>query len=434
MASQQVRPSLLQQFLRGSIAASASLLCALPAASLAQAPASPPAAVAAAPALSLEDCLRIGRENQPAMKAAQASLAAAQTAQRSLDEIRLGKFLAKDLPIRKQQAAFGVSAAAANLAQVERDVDCSIVRTYYSVLYAREQKKVADQIILRLRAVVANGETLLGKEGAPADLTPLTVGRAKEVLVQVEGRGDQVNAGLQLATAGLREAIGVGPDFRFTVAEGKLPEPLPGVNKDQIIRLAISLRGEVQQAQSAAYITRLEVQAQAATRMVMGSSAARGGDMHVKPIPTGSFGDDYKPGAIGLDFPSLFVGPRETRMQRACELSGRSDAAAEKARNLVALDAEDAFLRWEEAFAKMGRYSKGAAAGDALGKRAISALESGVIQSYRDVLEILILVAQNQAHLNEARYNHAVALTELERVTGGGFAAGAAIPRPASQP
>jgi outer membrane protein TolC len=433
MAPHQVRRLQIPKLIRSALAAGLPILLGSPVIAIAQ---QPPTAVSPvqAPALSLQDCLRLGRENQPSIRAAQASLSASQTAQRGLNEIRFGSRLAKDLPIRKQQSALGISAAAANLAQAEKDVDCSVARLYFGVLYARDQKKVADQIVLRLRAAAANGETLLGKEGAPADLNPLSVGKAKALLSQVESRVEETKRGLQQATAALREAMGVGRDFAFEVPEGSLPEPLLGIDKRQIIDMAMSMRGEVSQAQSAACITRLEVQAQGASRFVKRPSAAAGGDMHAKPIPTGSFGDDYKPGAIGLDFPTMFVGPRETRMQRACELSQRADAVVDKAVNLVALEAEDAYLKWEEAIAKIGHYKKSSTETEALAKRALSALESGVIQSYRDVLEILALGAQTQAFLNEARYKHAIALTELERVTAGGFAAGAAIPRPAPQP
>jgi outer membrane protein TolC len=437
MALHHAFSSLLPRCFGCTVGAGLSLILGVSSAGYGQEPAeAPPAAVAPAqaPPLSLEDCLRIGRENQPSLKAAYASLVAAQYGQQGLNDIRFGSRFSRELPIRKQQSAFGVSAAAANLAQVQRDVDCSVARTYFSVLYARDQRKVAEQIVLRLKAAVANGETLLGKEGAPPDLNPLSITKAKALLSQVESRVAETTSGLQRATAGLREAMGVSQDFPINVAEGNLPEPLLGVNKRQIIDLAVSLRGEVGQAQSAVCITRLEVQAQEATWRVKRPTSAAGGDMHARPIPTGSFGDDYKPGAIGLDFPTLFVGPREDRVQRACQTSMRAEAALEKARNLVALEAEDAFLKWEEAITKIEKYKKSSSETEVAAKRAISALESGVIQSYRDVLEILALGAQTQAFLNEATYKHAVALTELERVTAGGFAAGAAIPRPSPQP
>lgn len=392
--------------------------------------ADPPAAVAPpapVPKFTLDECLAIGRAQQPSLQAAHASLAAAQAAQRGLNEIRFGAVLSRELPVRRQQAALGVQAAAANLAQAERDVDCSVARMFYSVIYAREQQKLAESIVTRLKAVVANGETLLGKEGAPADLTVLSIEKAKIFSAMAQSRADEAARGLGRATAGLREAMGVGQDLTFHVAEAKLPEPLAGVSKEQIISLAVSLRGEISQAESAACITNLEIAAQSKSLLVKRPTSAAGGDMHAKPIPTGSFGDDYKPGAIGIDFPTLFVGPRSTRVQRASELAVRAGAVAEKARNLVALEAEDAYLKWEEAFSKIGKLRKAVAEADAIARKANSALESGILQSYRDVLELQVMAAQLQAQLNEALYHHAVALTELERVTAGGYPAGATL-------
>ena len=109
------------------------------------------------------------------------------------------------------------------------------------------------------------------------------------------------------------------------------------------------------------------------------------------------------------------------RVDRASNVFARAGAAADKAYNLIALEAEDTFFKWEEAVSKIAKYTQAAKDAEALSQRATSALDSGVIQSYRDVLEILVIGAQIQANLNEAQYNHAVALTELERVTAGGF-------------
>jgi outer membrane protein TolC len=362
----------------------------------------------------------LGRENQPSIRAAMASLGSAQNGQRGLNEIRFGR-LSRELPVRKQQAALGISAQAANLRQVQRDVDASVARMYYSVIYARMQLKVAQQIDDRLKAVVNVGQTLLGKEGAPPDLTPLRVEQAKLFLPKTAKRVAEATRGLQRATAALREAMGMCPDFQFTVAEGTLPPVLQGVNKDEIVRLAVCLRGEVNMAQSGAAIAQLEIDAQNAARRVRRPTAASGGDMHARPVPSGSFGDDYKPGAIGLDFPVTFVGPREVRVDRARDVAGRASAAADKAYNLIALEAEDTFYKWEDAVTTIAKYTQAAKDAEALSQRATSALDSGVIQSYRDVLEILVLGAQTQAELNEALYSHAVALTELERVTAGGF-------------
>ncbi len=235
-------------------------------------PAGPASSPNSPPVYTLEECLALGRAQQPTLAAAQASLAAAQTAERGLNQIKFGALLARDLPARRQQAEHGVAAAAANLCQVQRDVDCSIARMFYSVIYAREQKKVTVQIVNLLSAVEKNGRTMLGQKEAPPDLME----KAHLYLLKVQGRDAEADAGLQRATAGLREAMGLCADSPFTVAEAKLPEPLPGVNKQQIISLASSMRGEIAQSENAAAISALEIEAQQKSRFVKRPTAAAG--------------------------------------------------------------------------------------------------------------------------------------------------------------
>src|SRR4051794_23195694 len=72
-----------------------------------------PAAEAAAPAraqvLDLAGCRRLALERQPAIAAAQASLALAQARAAGLDKLHAIPLVASDLPIRRQQAALGVA-------------------------------------------------------------------------------------------------------------------------------------------------------------------------------------------------------------------------------------------------------------------------------------------------------------------------------------
>jgi hypothetical protein len=385
--------------------------------------------------LTLSDCLAIGRSQQPAIQAAQDSLGAAQMAQRGLNELKFGtRTFAKSVPVRRQQAAWGVNAAAANFYQVQRDMDAAVARMYFSVLYAAMQTALIDDIVKQLTATVNTGEALLGKEGAPPDLSPVSLAKAKLFLSLARTKQAEAHRGSQLAMDGLREAMGVGPDCPFEIAFVRLPDPVRGVDKQQLVALAVSRRGEVIQADSAQNITALEIKAQSLTRMAKGHTSAAGGDFHAKPIPTGSFGDDYKPGAIGLDFPTLFVGPKETRMERAAFVNGRAGAVAEKTRNLVALEAEAAFLKWEEAIAKMDETRPSADEGEKMLVKLKAALEGNVLQSYKDYLEMVVIVGQVKAQYNEALYNHAVALTEFERVTAGGFPAGITVICPVTQP
>src|SRR5205823_2121616 len=92
---------------------------------------------------TLVDCLQTAQQRQPRIAAQCASLAAAEDAARALENLHVPGLLAPDLPIRRRQAAFGVTAAAAGVDQARRETACAVTRTYFAILYAREQETVA---------------------------------------------------------------------------------------------------------------------------------------------------------------------------------------------------------------------------------------------------------------------------------------------------
>src|ERR1700694_4546507 len=57
--------------------------------------------------LTLSDCIGIALEQQPAIAAQRASLAAAEANRQALQDIHVPSFLKRDLPIRRHQAALG---------------------------------------------------------------------------------------------------------------------------------------------------------------------------------------------------------------------------------------------------------------------------------------------------------------------------------------
>jgi hypothetical protein len=96
-----------------------------------------PAVVAAPVATNLESCLSVALSQQPALAAARASLAAAESGRRGIDSLpRFAVLFSPDVPIRRQQACIGVGIAAAGLQQAEWETRYAVARTYYSVLFA----------------------------------------------------------------------------------------------------------------------------------------------------------------------------------------------------------------------------------------------------------------------------------------------------------
>src|SRR5947209_18263770 len=73
----------------------------------------PQAAPPSAPVtLTLGDCLQVALQRHPRIAARRASLAATEDSNRALDALRIPAFLDRELPVRRRQAALGLTAAA----------------------------------------------------------------------------------------------------------------------------------------------------------------------------------------------------------------------------------------------------------------------------------------------------------------------------------
>ena len=66
--------------------------------------------------------------------------------------MRLASLISRELPIRKQQAAQGVTIAAAGLDQAEWETIYAVTRNYFSVIYASKQEAVARGLVNKLKA------------------------------------------------------------------------------------------------------------------------------------------------------------------------------------------------------------------------------------------------------------------------------------------
>ena len=98
--------------------------------------------------LRLDACIELGFQHQPAMDAAQASLAAAQSGSRAVNRLILPRLLSPDLPIRRQQACVGVRIAEAGVTQAEWETRYAITRNFFTVQYIAAQDKVISEVLL----------------------------------------------------------------------------------------------------------------------------------------------------------------------------------------------------------------------------------------------------------------------------------------------
>lgn len=380
---------------------------------------------ATAPEFSLGDCIAIAVERQPALKAVQASQQATGAGQQALNNIgRLGSRLSPDLPIRKEQSGRGVIAAAADVQKLHNEVVHDVTRLYYTVVYARQQELLLEDVVAQIDLFVKIGRDLLNS-AAPGEMTKLKLdlmvdgqGRARERLITAQ-------IGRRKAEAALREVMALQPgEMPFRVKDKELPLMAQNIDltEDMVVELALCRRPELALAAAGADAFRLEVYAQGAIRFrrtvqTLGS----GSDIHSRLLPTGSRDPDrdYRPEPIPPEMPPQLVGSKSDRVARAMAFSQRADAVYEKARNLMILEAETTYLTFEGA-------SRRVAVGKdrfTAGKDAMERVREGFDNPKAPKDQLLLAygqAAEAQAMYVEAVYNYLLALAALERVTAGG--------------
>ncbi len=370
---------------------------------------------AAARELGLEDCLHLGLAHQPALAAAQASLDSAIIGRRSLDRLgKLAEWLRKDLPIRRQQADLGIVITTAGLEQAYWETRYAVARNFFSVQFARMQNKVAEQALTRLELV---RDALKPEDGVKPGLEYKKVNINYEL---VRARKLEASTGIHKATAALREAMGVAEDYPLEIAEAPLPGPVANLHRDELVALALARRPELVQVVNAHQLTCLEIAAQERLKGLRALTFAAGADVHARPIPTGIFNDIYRPGAVGLEMPTQLVGQRPDRLDRATALHERSNAVIDKTRNLVVLEVDIAFAKWQEASEKMKILANTPKAAEEVVDLTKEKMQRGKATT-EEFMFTNVWEMQAKMQYNEAVYNHALALASLERVTAGGF-------------
>ena len=375
----------------------------------------------AAPPLGLAECLALAHDKQPRIAVQRAALAAAEDGRRALDALGLAAALDAEIPVRRRQACLGVQAAQAALDQAEHDADYSVTHAYFTVLYAREQERVTADTVERLTATRDQAKTAL--DNGAKDVSNSDVQKASAYVHLAEVRRTQATQGVKRALAALGEAIGLGPDACPNVPAAPLPEPEARPNRDEVVALALARQGELIQAGILVEVTCLEVDAQGASMHQRMDTFAIGSDVHSGPVAPELPDPNYRPGAVPPEMPAQLVGPRPERMRHARSLNARAAAAADATRNLVALGAQDAFLRWEEAATAAEQARAAADAGDELAKGLDTDFKTHVISKVEDVTSARVLAAQAQSQYIDLRYQEILALADLERITAGGFCA-----------
>jgi outer membrane protein TolC len=373
---------------------------------------------ATAPVLSLRECLAIGRERQPNVRAAQASLAAAEAGYRALQNIHpWTTVLAPDLPVRREQAARGLAVARADVLKAEQENAYDVTRLYFSYVYARQQERTADNVIVQLEQYLTIARGLVDA-GAP-DVPASTVITIEAGISQAKALRVPAVTGQPLALAALKEAMGVEQSYEFTPKDTELPVLGGEVARDLVLSSALCRRPELTQAAAGVDAFRLEVAAQDARRFARTvPTLAAGADLHSRLIPQPVRNGEYRPGALSPEMPTTLVGRREDRVARAQQYSVRQDILLEKTQNLVSLEALNAFYNWQATSERQKLAKERFDRSNKLEEVSRAAVAANP-KRLPEAVQNEALIAKWRADYLEAVFEHLKAVATLERVTAG---------------
>lgn len=409
-------------------------------------PSLPPAAPVPPPlVVDLAACRKLALEKQPALAAYRASLAGAHLKVEALDNLgHLAALFRKDLGIRQRQAALGVAAAEARLHQAESETLYAVTRLYWTAAYASSQLANVDKVLVKepeskgvkkkrdftkLKTLYELQEALKDIRKNQQSADKWTELGMESFITLVQARREEARQGYQRALAGLREAIGLAPCVPLVLADDALPQALALVCRGQVVALALDRRPEVMQAVLGAEIIGLEIEAQGLSKQYKVETFAIGSDLHAQSVPITSFGDDYHPGAVVPEVPPVLVGLPCSRVEQAKAIHARALAVVDKTKGLVALEAEDTYLRWEEAHNKQGPLDGALTKGEdstralmeLLGNPPLVKEEVVSKASISDALASVLRTATFREQAERNQLQEILQLAALERVTAGGI-------------
>ena len=245
--------------------------------------------------------------------------------------------------------------ATAEVRKAEAEVVHDVTYLYFGYVYARQQEQTATDVIDQLQVFYEIAKELIksGPQG-PRGLTQFTIYQMEEAISEVKRLRVDAQTGQRQALAALREAMGVEQCSGITPRDTELPVMGGTVTEAQVVSLAQSLRPELAQAAAGVDVFRLEVCAEDRVRYRQTvPTLASGSDLHARFIPGPSRNGEYRPGALAPEMPTTLVGKREDRVARAFAISLRQDEVYAKTRDLVQLEAINAYLAWKAATEKM---------------------------------------------------------------------------------
>jgi outer membrane protein TolC len=381
--------------------------------------------------LDLATAKAIALERQPAIAAARASLNASLARKQALNNLRVPTFLQRDLPIRRKQAALGPVAGQAGVLLAEMNTIYGVQYGFVTYLFARSQQQLADDALNGLGHLddfLSKVVQALEKEpDFETEFLAADRERVRGMLRLARARREEAVTGAERALSALREAMGLEHGCPIVLAQDRLLDVQPEVCCEALVELALSRRPEIVQVSVAEEVHQLEVAAQESRKHALSARTfAAGSDLHSQPLPAGSYGEHYAPGAVGPEMPTLLAGRQCDRVAVAAIYHDRSLSVVEKTRKLIRLEVEQACLRYQGARARLPELEQGVAHAmkARTGLREALTIARGARARAESFLNTALLASQLRVSANEARYELLLALIALERDTAGAFCAG----------
>jgi len=380
--------------------------------------------------ITLSEALELMNANHPRIHAAEASVRGSEAGLRGVQNLPLFAKLSPDMKYRKQQSELGIEVADAGLRQEIRDTSYGVARSYFLVVYSKQQRDLSAQVLDILVKNIKALELKIALKKTPED--EIKMQKLRLGLVEAKHKNSLATTGFERAKAllieeaGGRKKIGLIEPMETEFPSYDLLGLLTPEFIEEMIEKTATVREEIIKSSKASQILALEVNAQRSARFnPKFRTFASGSDLHYIPIGVQGRGENFTPEAITIEMPSSLVGKKTDRVARAQAFADRGAAVEESTKNLIRLEVRNAFqllLETRTSFNDLKKVEPEL-------RKIISDLHDNPLKFLNsDNAELFEKAGKMLGNFNHAKFITMDNLADLERITSGTFSVGLTCP------
>jgi len=380
--------------------------------------------------ITLSEALELMNANHPRIHAAEASVRGSEAGLRGVQNLPLFAKLSPDMKYRKQQSELGIEVADAGLRQEIRDTSYGVARSYFLVVYSKQQRDLSAQVLDILVKNIKALELKIALKKTPED--EIKMQKLRLGLVEAKHKNSLATTGFERAKAllieeaGGRKKIGLIEPMETEFPSYDLLGLLTPEFIEEMIEKTATVREEIIKSSKASQILALEVNAQRSARFnPKFRTFASGSDLHYIPIGVQGRGENFTPEAITIEMPSSLVGKKSDRVARAQAFADRGAAVEESTKNLIRLEVRNAFqllLETRTSFNDLKKVEPEL-------RKIISDLHDNPLKFLNsDNAELFEKAGKMLGNFNHAKFITMDNLADLERITSGTFSVGLTCP------